>query len=1018
MNRRNPKLILDQSRPRIKTTAPATVHSQGGGDKYAPEKIKLTRTKLITGTWNVRSLSDHGKEEVLINEMNRLEWNILGICEMRWKGTGEVTSEDGHKILYSGDKDKKIRGVGFIIHKNTIKSVIEINPVSGRLITIRLSSKPQNVTIIQVYAPTSESSEEEIEEFYYSVQSAINRTPKKDIIIVQGDWNAKVGNDAHKEWYDTVGKFSIGNMNERGLRLLEFAKQNQLVIANTLFNHKESRRTTWHSPDGMTHNQIDYIMISKRFRTSIIKNRTRSFLSPDIGSDHDLVMMTMKIKLMKQMKKGNGRIRYNVHNLRETHTREKYQLMLKNKFAPLIVSEEEDVEKLASEFTKVMNETAEEVLGKQRQIKKPWITNEILEQCDKRRKLKGDRFKNETKLDEYRKANRNTRKAIRSAKNQWVEEQVNELEKNMEKNNSRKAYDIIKKLTKERQSRINVIENKAGEILTNPDDVRNRWKEYCEELYNHKAITDKTLIGNMNEENGNEELPILRAEVEEAIRSLKRNKAPGIDNIQAELIKEGGSDMVEILLKICNLSLKTGLWPSQWTQSILIPLPKKGDIRKCNNYRTISLISHTSKILLRVIKNRITPRIEAVLSENQAGFRKGRSTTEQITNLRNLCEKSRNHNHLLFHNFIDFKKAFDRVWHEALWDTMIRYNIGKEVTFLIKSLYETAKNTVMVNNDYSSWFKSNVGVRQGCILSPVLFNLFLERIMNDTLEKFDGGAKCGGRIINNLRFADDIDLITESEEKLKELTTLMDSIAKKYGMEISPEKSKIMVTGECDQKFQTTITVNGKELEQVKQFRYLGALITEDSKSNREIKARIGAATNALVKLDKVIKDRTLKTKTKMRIIRSIVTSTVLYGCESWTLNAKAKKDLEVFDLKCHRRVLGITWKDRRTNVSVKEEIERKIGKIEDLYNIVKSRKLKYFGHMIRTKNSLAKDMITGLVEGDKRRGRPQRVWINDIEEWSGKNMAEVIRLAENRREWRIKVHEWVHQRPRKKVKE
>ena len=106
-------------------------------------------------------------------------------------------------------------------------------------------------------------------------------------------------------------------------------------------------------------------------------------------------------------------------------------------------------------------------------------------------------------------------------------------------------------------------------------------------------------------------------------------------------------------------------------------------------------------------------------------------------------------------------------------------------------------------------------------------------------------------------------------------------------MEISPEKSKVMITGECNQKIQATITVNGKELEQVKQFKYLGALITEDSKSNREIKTRIGAATSALVKLDKVIKDKKLSTKIKMRIMRSIVTSTVLYGCESWTISKK-----------------------------------------------------------------------------------------------------------------------------------
>ena len=129
---------------------------------------------------------------------------------------------------------------------------------------------------------------------------------------------------------------------------------------------------------------------------------------------------------------------------------------------------------------------------------------------------------------------------------------------------------------------------------------------------------------------------------------------------------------------------------------MLITIPKKANSRKCSDHRTISLISHASKVMLKIIQKRITPRVEEVLSESQAGFRRGRSTVEQITTLRILNEKARDAGKLIFYNFIDFRKAFDRVWHDALWHTMGKYNIGQGITALVQNLYEGARSKVLV----------------------------------------------------------------------------------------------------------------------------------------------------------------------------------------------------------------------------------------------------------------------------------------------------------------------------------
>ena len=144
---------------------------------------------------------------------------------------------------------------------------------------------------------------------------------------------------------------------------------------------------------------------------------------------------------------------------------------------------------------------------------------------------------------------------------------------------------------------------------------------------------------------------------------MKKEKSAGVDNIPAELVQAGGEDVIAALTTICNKIWQTGEWPTPfpWTQSIVITFPKKGNLQQCQNYRTISLISHPSRVILKIILNRLKPQVEKILAEEQSGFRAERSTTEQIFNLRILCEKYLQHQQDLYHVFIDLKKAFDRV---------------------------------------------------------------------------------------------------------------------------------------------------------------------------------------------------------------------------------------------------------------------------------------------------------------------------------------------------------------------
>ena len=151
------------------------------------------------------------------------------------------------------------------------------------MISVRFQGKPFNIMVIQVYAPTSNAEEAEVEWFYEDLQDLLEQTPKKDVLFIIGDWNAKVGS---QETPGVTGKFGLGVQNEAGQRLIEFSQENALVIANTLFQQHKRRLYTWTSPDGR--NQIDYILCSQRWKSSIQSANTR--LGADCGSDHELLI--------------------------------------------------------------------------------------------------------------------------------------------------------------------------------------------------------------------------------------------------------------------------------------------------------------------------------------------------------------------------------------------------------------------------------------------------------------------------------------------------------------------------------------------------------------------------------------------------------------------------------------------------------------------------------------------------------------------------------------------------------
>ena len=179
---------------------------------------------------------------------------------------------------------------------------------------------------------------------------------------------------------------------------------------------------------------------------------------------------------------------------------------------------------------------------------------------------------------------------------------------------NKRAYQILKTLTNpiKRKTMIIEDENQNNKRIADNESLLKTWTEYCNNLYNYPIKPNINKLTNRNQNNTDieETLPILKSEVENAIYMLKNDKTPGNYNISAELIKHGGESIIKIYTEICQNIWKTKIWPDQWTKSLIIPIPKKGDTKKCSNYRTLSLIPHPSNILLRIILNRLIPQAE------------------------------------------------------------------------------------------------------------------------------------------------------------------------------------------------------------------------------------------------------------------------------------------------------------------------------------------------------------------------------------------------------------------------
>ena len=326
---------------------------------------------------------------------------------------------------------------------------------------------------------------------------------------------------------------------------------------------------------------------------------------------------------------------------------------------------------------------------------------------------------------------------------------------------------------------------------------------------------------------------ILECEVKWALESITTNKASGGDGIPIKLFQILKDDTVKVLHSICQQIWKTQQWPQDWKRSVFIPIPKKGNAKERSNYHTIAFISHASKVMLKILQARLQQYVNREHPDVQAGFRKGRGTRNQIANIHWIMKKARDFQKKNYFCFIDYTKAFDCVDHNKLWKILKEMGIPDHLTCLLRNLYAGQEATVRTGHG-TDWFQIGKGVRQACILSSCIFNLYAEYTMqNAWLDEAQAGIKIAGRNINHFRYSDDTTLMTEIEE-LKSLLMEVEEESEKVRLKLNIQKTKIMASSPI-----TSWQIDGEIVETVADFIFLGSKITANGDCNHEIKRHL-----------------------------------------------------------------------------------------------------------------------------------------------------------------------------------
>ena len=440
------------------------------------------------------------------------------------------------------------------------------------------------------------------------------------------------------------------------------------------------------------------------------------------------------------------------------------------------------------------------------------------------------------------------RKARKHKQRDFQKQLIEKLD-NIRDSNPSQYWSLLKSLNNESS-------HKTGTShIPNPE-----WLQYFKKLNSSSFSVDKDFIDSLNKIEKEKiftelDYVITEKEINEAIKTLKNNKSGGFDAIINEMLKSSQVYLLKCFKKLFNKVLTSGEFPEIWAKGFIVPIYKNGPKDDPNNYRGITIGSSVGKLFSKILNSRLVNFItkRKIIGPEQIGFCKGKRTSDHMFVLKTLIDKyTKQGQKRLYTCFIDFKKAFDKVWHLALFYKLRKLGLSDLFYNVIKDMYKSTSLCVKTDNyTLTENFPSDIGVRQGDNLSPTLFKLFI----NDLPKIFY--AKCcpvllNETLLNCLLYADDLILISETSTGLQNCLDKLSKYCKKWGLEINMKKTKVVVFNNTGRISTEKFTFDSIPIENEKKYNYLGVIFTASCKFTEGKQNLNNKALKALFKLKKI----------------------------------------------------------------------------------------------------------------------------------------------------------------------
>jgi len=970
----------------------------------------------------MRGANDPTKRQLLDVWASRYKVKVVALQETKinsnccmesehyvWYFSSNVSAESLAKLNKMKDANESIDtytklnaqeqlGVGFMVHKSLRIGIENVIAVSNRLIVLQMRAATQ-VYFYSAYAPTADAADSVKDSFYSMLAENWNHVGNEQFKLLMGDFNARLGRDSD----DFSGSFGrhiltategeFANMSnavwDNRRRFLDFIVEQGLWIANTHFTKHVEQLVTYkppgtkygvHAVEFGSYFQVDYIGMHARWKNTC-KN-IESDMYAVTNSDHYPVWIDLVLN-------------FKVAKKSDSCNRQQWDLQVKDED---VVAFNKIFEDCVGDFDLGGHEghtcldhafgvAAQECLwSKERKVRKPWISQQTFELIKEKHWLE-----QEGRGLEYRNKCVQARSASKKDWQNWLQDMTHS---SLDLRDKWLGIKYLKERHSPKLYERATVEGKLAGFRKQADAAadyleKHQWGD-CGAGSSPSAPSRTKCQNKKNV--CFDGLPFSYDELVSMIKKLKRHKAAGPDDIPIEFFKWLDEPNVNRVLNLINFWWASGAFPADKLKAHVASLYKKGDPKKQENYRPISLLNSIYKLYAGLLQVRIAAAIDSDLQKTQYGFRKNRSTSVPVACVKRVLERAEATHNPLFLVFLDWEKAFDRIKQDKLMEALSRMGFPPCYINAIQSLYNNPTFCVKIGEFESTWRTQHRGIRQGCPLSPYLFIILMTVMFRDIHDELDlRRGRLEGLDFSELLYADDTALITNNVNAMNRFLGKIEVHAAYYGLNFNKTKCVSF-------NFNThakPVFADRTRVSEASETQYLGSCISKHHDLRKEVNKKISACFATLQRLNEFWLRSSCPQDFKLNVFDAIIRSKLVYGLETVHLPKFLSQKLDTLQLKGLRKILKLdtTFINRaNTNKSVYEKasavknpkgIEGK--NVLPFSTYLKQRRHALLKHTIRAPNddplrqcSFVASTAVPFMHTNRRVGRPRGKWADD----------------------------------------